>query len=122
MLGITTADAIALGSLVVGFVAIYKGLQWGSKARTIMPLEPVAAGVGAGFVDREEMRLLRTSNERMAHSVEQIAGVAVEMLKLMNDKHDKSMLAAFDALAAEVRKDRADNARANSIIRGTPIE
>lgn len=84
MLGITTADAIAFGTLVLGFVAVYKGLQWGKAAKEAAPISPVASGIAAGFVDKDLM-------QRMVAGIERIAETLEEWLRQDTNRHDQEV-------------------------------
>ncbi len=52
MLGITTPDAIALGSMAAALLAAFAGLKEGAKARREAPPEPGMAMIGSALVDR----------------------------------------------------------------------
>ena len=56
MLGITTPDAIAFGSLCAALLAAYAGLLKGDQAKQASRPEPGMALIGSGLVDRETLR------------------------------------------------------------------
>lgn len=56
MLGITTADAIAFGSMVAAAMAAYAGLIRGERAKKAVPPDTSVAMIGSALVDRETLR------------------------------------------------------------------
>ena len=74
MLGITTPDAIAFGSLCAALLAAYAGLVKGDKAKKESPPEPGMAMIGAAIVDRETLRDLTGAVADLAAAIR--AGIA----------------------------------------------
>lgn len=56
MLGITTADAIALGTVAASIVAAFLGAKKGEDAAKVSPPQPGMAMIGAGLVDTATLR------------------------------------------------------------------
>ena len=56
MLGITTPDAIALGSMAAALLAAFAGLVQGSRAKRDAPAEPGMALIGSALVDRSTLQ------------------------------------------------------------------
>ena len=65
MLGITTADAIAFGSLCAALLAAFAGLVRGEHAKDAAPPEPGLTLIGSGLVDRETLRDLTEAVENL---------------------------------------------------------
>ncbi|MCB8821461.1 hypothetical protein [Microvirga rosea] len=92
MLGITVADAVAVGTLVIAVLAAWRGARAGETAKKIIPMDPPMAIMGAAIVDSMTLRDLVEavkdhataireaikSNERLEH--DRLAD-AVEELK-----------------------------------------
>ncbi len=56
MLGITTPDAIAFGSVCAALLAAFAGLVKGDQAKKDSPPDPAMAMIGWGLLDREALR------------------------------------------------------------------
>lgn len=56
MLGITTPDAIALGSMLAALLAAFAGLVQGARAKREAPPDPGMALIGSALVDRATLQ------------------------------------------------------------------
>lgn len=74
MLGITTPDAIALGSMLAALLAAFAGLLKGDRARKDTPPEPGMALIGGALVDRATLRDLTEAVNDLAATLR--AGIA----------------------------------------------
>ena len=66
MLGITTADAIAFGSLCAALLAAYAGLIKGDQAKKASPPELGVAMIGSALVDRATLKDLTEAVQDLA--------------------------------------------------------
>ena len=94
MLGISTPDAIALGSMAAALLAAYAGLVNGTKAKRDAPPEPGMALIGSALVDRATLQDLTEAVRELAAVLR--AGVAMgehrdrvaEMLRELLERAD----------------------------------
>lgn len=78
MLGITTADAIAFGMMVLAALAAWKGATRGETARKTTPPENTIS-IGAGvFADTAAMQAMTMALNRIAAAVEAYAAIEEE--------------------------------------------
>ena len=79
MLGITTADAIAFGSLCAALLAAYAGLIKGDQAKQASPPEPGMALIGSALVDQATLRDLTEAVQDLAATLR--AGIAASEVR-----------------------------------------
>lgn len=109
MLGITVNDAIIIGALVASCIAGWLGRKSGDALAKVKPIEPVASGVAAGFVDRDEMRLLRLAAESIAATLKELVGI-------QTDEHDRAVEDRLERIEAAVLKKHDDDDRATRTV------
>lgn len=69
MLGITVPDAIALGSLVAGLVAMWRGATAGAQAAKVTPPNPAVAALAGTFITTDAMDKLTAALREIAHEI-----------------------------------------------------
>jgi hypothetical protein len=105
MLGITVPDAIAVGTLVAAALAGLFGKKGADALLKAKPLDPVASGVAAGFVDKDLMLRLVESNETIAVALKAL--VAAEL-----DERQHAVDEKLERLEAAITKRNEDDERA----------
>lgn len=70
MLGITTADAIAFGMLVLAALAAFRGATRGESARKASPPQNTFAIGASMFADTAAMQAMTAALNRMAQALE----------------------------------------------------
>jgi hypothetical protein len=69
MLGITVADAVAVGTLIIALLAAWKGTRVGDAAKRIAPPETTVSVGTTVFADTAAMTQLNTSINRLADAI-----------------------------------------------------
>lgn len=76
MLGITVADAVLVGTLVIALLAAWRGARDGKAAQSVKPPAPEMAILGATLVDTNTFRDLVRAVDALTEAV--LAGVAAK--------------------------------------------
>jgi hypothetical protein len=69
MLGITVADAVAVGTLIIALLAAWRGTRAGDAAKRIAPPETTVSVGATVFAGTAAMTQLNTSINRLADAV-----------------------------------------------------
>jgi flagellar motility protein MotE (MotC chaperone) len=69
MLGITVADAVAVGTLIIALLAAWRGARAGDAAKRISPPETTVSVGATVFADTAAMTQLNTSINRLADAI-----------------------------------------------------
>jgi ABC-type taurine transport system ATPase subunit len=109
MLGITTTDAITIGTLLAAVLAGLLGLRSGDAAKKNKPLEPSASGIAAGFVDKDLMVRLTMATENIAATLKEIVGI-------QTDEHERAVNDRLERIEAALIKKHDDDDRANRTV------
>lgn len=105
MLGITVPDAIAFGVFSLSVAAFIYGGKAGDKFGRMKPVEPVASGIAAGFVDKDLMT-------RLTMALESVAGTLKAYLEIQTDEHERSVNERLKRIEDAVsRRDNPDASR-----------
>jgi hypothetical protein len=56
LIGLSTADAIAIGTIAASLVTAFLGARRGAEARSSKPPDPTLAMIGTAIVDRETLQ------------------------------------------------------------------
>jgi len=97
MLGITVADAVAIGTLIIALLAAWKGTRAGDAAKRISPPETTVSVGATVFADTAAMTQLNASINRLADAIcnaseareRQQANQLAEVLKRLTDRLDE---------------------------------
>jgi hypothetical protein len=109
MLGITIPDAIAVGTLIAAVLAGWFGKRSGEALLRAKPLDPSAAGVAAGFVDKDLMQRLVMATEAVATTLKELVGI-------QTDEHDRAVEDRLARIEAAVLKKHDDDDRATRTV------
>jgi hypothetical protein len=69
MLGITVADAVAVGTLIIALLAAWKGTRAGDAAKRISPPETTLSVGMAAFADTSAMTKMTEALNRLAEAI-----------------------------------------------------
>jgi signal transduction histidine kinase len=97
MLGITVADAVAVGTLIIALLAAWRGTRAGDAAKRISPPETTVSVGATVFADTAAMTQLNNSLNRLAEAIcdaseareRQQASQLADVLKRLTDKLDE---------------------------------
>lgn len=73
MFGITIADAVLIGTLVISLLAAWRGSRAGAAAKEHSPPDPAIASIGSAIVDTATLRQLVESIHRLAEVIDHTA-------------------------------------------------
>jgi predicted ATP-grasp superfamily ATP-dependent carboligase len=69
MLGITVADAVAVGTLIIALLAAWRGTRAGDAAKRISPPETTLSVGMAAFADTSAMTKMTEAIDRLAEAI-----------------------------------------------------
>jgi hypothetical protein len=95
MLGITTADAITLGGLIIGLVTMFRGSSQGQAAKQQAINSAPLVSIAGGIVDANQFADYVKVGDKLAIAIDKHADA-------LNKQHDVKFTNALEELASRV--------------------